>query len=207
MCPGWLRRSRAGDAVQARQRQSRLKARYQLQLGTERHSVHGGRARDPPICTQAAARRWASGGAPKGLYVAAARPCVAEPVGSRITSRAGPVLILGRQRHGPLLNSDGGGFGPRRVGWIAPRRILAPPGGVLSALAKPRPHRSRRAPGVVARGVPRDLRGHTAGDVVRQASDDDRDGGNVLGRLAWHGQHGVVLAAARPAGTSGELLG
>jgi hypothetical protein len=35
-------------------------------------------------------RRWASGGAPKGLYVAAARRCVAEPVGSRITSRAGP---------------------------------------------------------------------------------------------------------------------
>ena len=45
------------------------------------------------ICTQAAARRWASGGAPKdslGQYVAAARPCVAGPVGSRITSRAGP---------------------------------------------------------------------------------------------------------------------
>ena len=31
-------------------------------------------------------------------------------------------------------------------------------------------------------GVPRDLRGNTAGEVVRQASDDDRDGGNVLGR-------------------------
>ncbi len=45
------------------------------------------------ICTQAAARRWASGGAPKdslGQYVAAARPCVAGSVGSRITSRAGP---------------------------------------------------------------------------------------------------------------------
>jgi len=52
----------------------------------------------------------------------------------------------------------------------------------------------RRAPGVVARSVPRDLRGHTAGDVARQVSDDDRDGGNVLGRLARHGQPGVVLA-------------
>ena len=47
----------------------------------------------------------------------------------------------------------------------------------------------------MVRGVPRDLGGNTAGEVVRQASDDDRDGGDVLGRLAAHGQHGVVLAA------------
>jgi hypothetical protein len=40
----------------------------------------------------------------------------------------------------------------------------------------------------VARSGPRDLRGHSGGDVVRQASDDDRDGGTILGRLARHGQ-------------------
>jgi len=42
---------------------------------------------------------------------------------------------------------------------------------------------------------------------IPPAADDDRDGGNLPGRLARHRQHGVVLAAARPAGTSGELLG
>jgi hypothetical protein len=56
---------------------------------------------------------------------------------------------------------------------------------------------------------PRDLRGHATGDVVRQASDDGRDGGNVLGRLARHGRHGVVLAApgrqVRPGSVWAEL--
>ena len=106
-----------------------------------------------------------------------------------------PVLILGRQKDGPLLNSDGGEVRAAQGRVDRSPEGPRPPGGVLSALAKPRPHRSRRAPSVVARSVPRDLGGHTAGDVVRQASDDDRDGGNVLGALARHGQHGVVLAA------------
>ena len=48
-----------------------------------------------------------------------------------------PVLILGCQKDGPLLNSDGGEVRAAQVGWIALRRILAPPVGVLSALAKP----------------------------------------------------------------------
>ena len=52
---------------------------------------------------------------------------------------------------------------------------------------------------------PRDLGGNTAGEVVRQASDDDRDGGNVLGRLATHGQHGVVLAVPRRQVRPGSL--
>jgi hypothetical protein len=45
----------------------------------------------------------------------------------------------------------------------------------------------------VVREVPRYVAGTPSAN--RQASDDDRDGGNVLGRLATHGQHGVVLAA------------
>jgi MreB/Mbl protein len=53
----------------------------------------------------------------------------------------------------------------------------------------------------VVRGVPHDLGGNTAGEVVRQASDDDRDGGNVLGRLATHG---VVLAAPGRQARSGS---
>ena len=57
----------------------------------------------------------------------------------------------------------------------------------------------------VVRGVPRDFGGNTAGEVVRQASDDDRDGGNVLGRRATHGQHGVVLAAPGRWVRSGSL--
>ena len=56
---------------------------------------------------------------------------------------------------------------------------------------------------------PGDLGGNTAGEVVRQASDDDRDGGNVPGRLATYGQHGVVLAApgrrVRPGSLRAEL--
>ena len=56
---------------------------------------------------------------------------------------------------------------------------------------------------------PGDLGGNTAGEVVRQASDDDRDGGNVPGRLATYGQHGVVLAApgrqVRPGSLWAEL--
>ena len=52
---------------------------------------------------------------------------------------------------------------------------------------------------------PRDLGGNTAGEVVRQASDDDRDGGNVLGRLATYGQHGVVLAVPGRQVRSGSL--
>jgi hypothetical protein len=88
------------------------------------------------------------------------------------------------------------------------RRGLAAPGRVDRYTEDPRPA-CRRSFGsgeatsssesastsVVVRGVPRDLGGNTAGGVVRQASDDDRDGGNVFGRLATHGQHGVVLAA------------
>jgi len=88
------------------------------------------------------------------------------------------------------------------------RRGLAAPGRVDLYTKDPRPARRRpfgsgeatsssepASTSVVVRGVPRDLGGNTAGEVVRQASDDDRDGGNVLGRLATHGQHGVVLAA------------
>ena len=150
------------------------------------------RTRSRPICTQAAARLWASGGVPKGQYVAAARLCVAELVGSRITSRAGSVLILGCQKDGTLVNSDGGEV------LAAQGRVDRSPGDPRPARRRPfgyGPHRSGRAPGVVARSVPRDLRGHAAGDVVRQVSDDDRDGRKVFGRLARHGQHGVVLAA------------
>ena len=85
-----------------------------------------------------------------------------------------------------LTNSDGGEVRAAQGRVDRSPEEPRPSAGVLSAMAKPRPHRSRRAPGVVARSVPRDLRGHTAGDVARQVSDDDRDGGNVLGRLARH---------------------
>ncbi len=63
-------------------------------------------------------------------------------------SPRGPVsvLILGWPKDGPLLKSNGGEVWPRRVESIAIRRILAPPADALSAIAKPRPHRSRRAP-------------------------------------------------------------
>jgi len=73
------------------------------------------------------------------------------------------------------------------------RQGLAAPGRVDRYTEDPRPARRRpfrlweatsssesTSTSVVVRGVPRDLGGNTAGEVVRQASDDDRDGGNVL---------------------------
>ena len=72
------------------------------------------------------------------------------------------------------------------------RRGLAAPGRVDRYTEDPRPARRRpfgsgeatsssepASASVVVRGVPGDLGGNTAGEVVRQASDDDRDGGNV----------------------------
>ena len=102
------------------------------------------------------------------------------------------------------------------------RRGLAAPGRVDRYTEDPRPVRRRpfgsgeatsssepASASVVVRGVPGDLGGNTAGEVVRQASDDDRDGGNVPGRLATYGQHGVVLAApgrqVRPGSLRAEL--
>jgi len=102
------------------------------------------------------------------------------------------------------------------------RRGLAAPGRVDRYTEDPRPARRRpfgsgeatsssepASTSVVAGGVPRDLGGNTAGEVVPQASDDDRNGGNVPGRLAMHGQHGVVLAApgrqVRPGSLWAEL--
>ena len=98
------------------------------------------------------------------------------------------------------------------------RRDLAAPGRVDRYTEDPRPARRRpfgsgeatsssqsASTSLVVRGVPRDLSGNTAGEVVRQASDDDRDGGNVPGRLAMHGQHGVVLAAPGRQVRSGSL--
>ena len=91
------------------------------------------------------------------------------------------------------------------------RRGLAAPGRVDRYTEDPRPARRRpfgsgeatsssesTSTSVVVRGVPRDLGGNTAGEVVRQASDDDRDGGNVLGRLATTAS--MALFSLRPAG-------
>jgi len=117
------------------------------------------------------------------------------------------VLIPGCQK-AALPNSDGG-----EVGRAGSSRSLS---------GDPRPARRRSfgsgeaisssepaSTSVVAGGVPRDLGGNTASEVVRQASDDDRAGGNVPGRLATHGQHGAVLAApgrqVRPGSLWAEL--
>jgi hypothetical protein len=47
----------------------------------------------------------------------------------------------------------------------------------------------------VAGGVPLNLRGNVFAEVVRQTSDDGRDGGEVIGRLATDGQHCIIPAA------------
>ena len=99
------------------------------------------------------------------------------------------VLIPGCQK-AALLNSDGGEVWPPFRLWRS-HKLIEP-----------------ASTSVVAGGVPRDLLGgNTAGEVVRQASDDDRAGGNVPGRLARHGQHGVVLAAPGGQVRPGSFVG
>src|SRR6266545_1224995 len=85
------------------------------------------RARDPPIGAPDGLSALRIRRAQIGQYVAPTGRCVAEPVGGRITSRAGPRADARVPKDGPLLNSNGGEVWPRRAGSIVIQRILAPP--------------------------------------------------------------------------------
>jgi hypothetical protein len=71
-------------------------------------------------------------------------------------------------KDGPLLSSNGGEVWPRRVESIAIRRILAPPADAPFGYGEATTSSESASTSVVVRGVPRDLRGNTAGEVVRQ---------------------------------------
>ena len=135
--------------------------------------------------------------------------------GESMRGRAGwrPDQVMAGPRAGSRV-PEGGPAELRR------RRGLAAPGRVDRYTEDPRPVRRRpfgsgeatslsepASASVVVRGVPGDLGGNTAGEVVRQASDDGRDGGERPrpasdARPAWR-----CSGCARPAGTSGELAG